>query len=63
MEKVVLTFGSFEEADAADAAYYNALTPSERIDILLELVIQGQPRDEAERRLERVYRIVELARS
>jgi hypothetical protein len=63
MEKIVQTFKSFEEADAADAAYYRALTPARRLDILLDLVDQGRPQDETKRRLERVYRIVELARS
>ena len=60
---MVMTFKSFEEADAADAAYYCSKSPSERLDILLELVKQGRSRDEAERRFERVYRIVELAES
>ncbi len=63
MEKIAQTFRSFEEADKADAAYYRSLTPAQRLDILLELVKEGQPRHEAERGLERVYRIVELAQS
>lgn len=63
MEKIIRTFKSFEEADAADAAYYRSLTPAERLDILLELVKQGRSCDESEFRLERVYRIVELAKS
>jgi hypothetical protein len=63
VEKTVQTFESFEQADAADAANYRSLTPSKRLDILLELVEQSRSRDEAERRFERVYRIVELAQS
>jgi hypothetical protein len=63
VEKVAQKFGSFKEADEADAAYYRSLTPKQRIDILLEMVAQRQPRDEAERRLKRVYRIVELSES
>jgi hypothetical protein len=63
VEKTVQKFESFAAADAAEAAYYRSLTPTERLDILLELVNNGQPRDEAQRRLERVYRIVELAQS
>jgi hypothetical protein len=63
MEKVVRTFKSFQEAEAADMAYYRSLTPVERLDILLDLVKQGSSRNETERRFERVYRIVELARS
>jgi hypothetical protein len=63
MEPVVRKFKSFEEADEADATYYRSLTPKERLDILLELVRRMQPRDEAERRLKRVYRIIELSQS
>ena len=63
VEKVVQAFRSFEEADAADAAYYRSLTPQERLDILLELVRRSGSIDEAECRLERVCRIVELAQS
>ena len=63
MEREIQIHQSFEEADQADAAFYRSLTPGRRVEILLELVRQGQPEDEAERRLERVYRIVELARS
>jgi hypothetical protein len=57
------TFRSFEEAERADVAYYRALTPSQRLAILLELVREGQSRDEVEPGLARVYRIVELAQS
>jgi hypothetical protein len=62
VERVVRRFRSSEEADAADVVYYRSLTPSERIGILLELVRMGQGSDEAKRRLERVYRVVELSR-
>jgi hypothetical protein len=62
MERVAKIFRSFQDADEAETAYYRALTPPERIDILLELVRRGQSRDETECRLERVYRIVELSR-
>ena len=63
MEKTAQKFASFKEADQAEIAYYRSLTPLQRVDLLLELVAQGQPRDEAERRLKRVYRIVELSKS
>jgi hypothetical protein len=63
VDKTVQIHRSFDDASQADVAYYRSLTPEERLDILLELVKQGLPRDEAKRRLERVYRIVELARS
>lgn len=63
MERTLQIHSSFEEADRSDVAYYRSLTPSERLDILLELVREAQPDDEAECRLERVYRVVELAQS
>jgi hypothetical protein len=38
MERVVRRFDSFEEADRAEAEYYAALTPAQRLEILLDLV-------------------------
>ena len=56
-------FRSFDEADAADAAYYAALTPEQRVDVLLELIAAHQEAvGEASQRLARVCRVVELAR-
>ena len=63
MVRTVNRFQSFEEADKADAAYYRSLTPNERVDILLELVKQMQPRNEAEQRLKRVHRTIKLSES
>lgn len=63
LEKTIQRFASFAEADRADASYYRALTPQQRLDLLLELVRQGLPDNETGRRLERVYRIVKLAES
>jgi hypothetical protein len=63
LEKTIHKFRSFEEADKADVAYYRSLTPQQRLDILLELVKRTQPDDEAEHRLKRVCRIVELSES
>lgn len=63
MERSARIFRSFDAAGAADDAYYGALTPQERLAILLALIEQGLPDNEAQQRLERVYRIVELARS
>ena len=60
MERIIQRFESFAAADEADAKYYRSLTPSERLNILLTLVQEDY---ETERRLERVYRIVELAQS
>ncbi len=41
MEKVVQKFNSFEEAEAADRAFYKSLSPEERMQILLELIECG----------------------
>lgn len=59
MEKIARKFATFEEADAADRAYYRSLTPAERIEIMLDL-IYPEGGDEASARLERVYRIVKF---
>ena len=63
MEKVVRIFRSFEEADEADQEYFERLTPQQRLDIFLELLWRGRSGDEADERLERVYRIVKLSES
>lgn len=59
MEKEFAVYNSFADAERADRAYYHSLTPSERIDILLELISRGQ-NDETANGLERVYRIAKL---
>lgn len=60
MEKVLHVFKSFEEAEAADRAYYRSLTPEERLQILFSLVEDYEAGlDESERRLQRVLRVVE----
>jgi hypothetical protein len=57
----VHTFDSFAAADDADLAYYRALTPKERLDVLLELVARfRESLDEAEQRFARVHRVVDL---
>ena len=56
MEKVVRKFDSFEAADKADAEWDAALTPQQRIDVVLQLRAQRHP-DAAFERLARVYRI------
>lgn len=61
IEKVVQKFGSFEEADAADDAFYLSLKPQERLNILLELVRRANGGSFG--RLERVCRIVPLKES
>ena len=50
-----------EEADKADRAYYQSLTPQERIDILLQLVARhAVNEDGTPKRFERVYRVAKL---
>jgi len=64
MEKTIRKHGSFQKAHMADVGYYRSLLPSQRMNILLELTRSNFfKNDEAQQRLERVYRIVELAQS
>jgi hypothetical protein len=62
MEKVVHISRSFEESDRADRAYYRALSPQQRLEILFELNSRWPANGdhEAPEGLERVYRIVKL---
>ena len=62
VERTVKVFASFEDADQADARYDAALSPEERLNILIELRDRRHP-DAAEQRLARVSRVVELERS
>jgi hypothetical protein len=62
VEKVVRIFSSFEDADEADARDDAAMSPEERLKILLELRDRRHP-DAAEQGLARVSRVVELERS
>lgn len=64
MDKVLRAFHSFDEADRADEQYYAALTPQERVEILLDLIAKHRESlGEAAERFERVYRVVELSQS
>ena len=63
MDSTIRRFGSFAEADEAEADYYAHLTPAQRIEILFDLIqtyrdINGETSD----RLERIYRVAELER-
>jgi hypothetical protein len=64
VEPVALKFASFDEADAADRAYYRQLRPEERLAIMLDLIFPETNGPEgsnaASERLERVYRITQL---
>jgi hypothetical protein len=62
MEKVVRVFASFDAADAADAAEDIAMSPSQRIDILLQLQERVYP-DATEQGFTRVYRVTQFERS
>ena len=62
MEKVVLKFATFEEADQADRLFYAGLSHEDCLRILIELRDRAHP-DTAERGLARVYRVIELERS
>jgi hypothetical protein len=62
MERTIRVFDSFEEADAADAAYYASLTPAERLEILFALVELRHP-NAASEGLARICRVVELEQS
>ena len=57
MQKTITRYRSFAEADEADRAFYRKLTGNERLALLLKLI-----NHDPERRLERVYRVVKLAR-
>ena len=62
VEKRLRVFTSFEDADVADARDDVAMSPEERLSILIELRDRRHP-DAAEQRLARVARVVELERS
>jgi hypothetical protein len=62
VETKVRVFASFEDADEADARDDAAMSPQERLNILIELR-DRRDADAAEQRLARVSRVVELERS
>jgi hypothetical protein len=62
MEKLIRVFKSFDDADAADAREDAAMSPQERLKILIDLRARRHP-DASEQRLTRVARVVELERS
>ena len=62
VEKIVRVFASFEDAEEADAQCDAAMSPQERLRILIELRDMRHP-DAAEQRFARVCRIIELERS
>lgn len=64
MEKVARVFDTLQAADAGDRAYYASLTPAERLDVLLDLIVHYRESvGETAERFERVHRVVELSES
>ncbi len=61
MQKIVRVFTSFEEADATDARRDAAMSPQQRLEVLMELRTLHDP-DAIEQRVARVLKIVELER-
>ena len=55
-------FRSFAESERADRVYYRSLTPSQRLELLLELIQQWHDNETA-KGFERVYRAVKLHES
>jgi hypothetical protein len=63
MELVVAKYRTFQEAEAATRAYYQRLSPAERLEILFQLrATAHKESDGTSARLARVYRIAELQR-
>jgi len=63
MEPVVAKFRTFREAEAATRAYYQRLSPAERLEILFQLrAIAHKESDAISERLAPVYRIAQLKR-
>lgn len=62
VEKKVRIFSSFREADDADARDYMAMTPEERIQIVIQLRDLRHP-DAAKQGLARVCRVIKREQS
>ena len=59
MNKTVVKFNSFADAQRADRRYYLSLTPQQRLDILLELVARHRDtHDDAAEGPARICRVV-----
>jgi len=62
-QRELRVFTSFADADQADDEQYASLSPTERVNILLELIAaQREASGEASTRFERVYRVTQLSR-
>jgi len=62
VEKTVRIFSSFKEADEAEAREHKAMSPDERIRLLIELRDRRHP-DAAKQGLARVCRIIKREQS
>ena len=62
VEKTGRVFASLEDADEADARYDPAMSPEDRLKILIELRGRRHP-EAAEQRMARVCRVVKLGRA
>lgn len=61
MDHAARVFTSWNDADEAEAVYYARLTPTERVNLLLELVAQyRRSLSPAGERFERVCRVIRL---
>ena len=62
VERTARVFPSFKDADEASAREDAAMSPEERLKIVIELRDRRHP-DAADQRMPRVYRVVELEQS
>jgi hypothetical protein len=62
VEKTVKKFANFQDADEADAREDAAMSPEERLKIVMELRDRRHP-DAAQQGLARVCRVIKLERS
>ncbi len=62
MKIVAAKYRTFQEAAKADLLFYRSLSGQQRLDLLLDLIQQGQSPHEATKGFKRVYRIIKLPR-
>ena len=55
MEKLVQKYGSFEAADEADLERYRVMSGTEKLQVLLELIMPETPDEAVIQRSARVY--------
>ncbi|MFN7923409.1 MAG: hypothetical protein U0Q16_25125 [Bryobacteraceae bacterium] len=62
LEKVIRVFHGFAEAEVAELAEDQSMTPEQRIELMLELRERFEP-NSSQQALERVFRVTRLERS